>query len=45
MKVAIAANAVGESLKDCVKKYLTDKEYEMVDMSGEVGRASWRERV
>ncbi|MCI7540220.1 MAG: RpiB/LacA/LacB family sugar-phosphate isomerase [Veillonellaceae bacterium] len=33
MKVAIAANAVGKSLKDCVKKYLADKGYEMVDMS------------
>ena len=33
MKVAIAANAVGESLKDCVKKYLAGKGYEMVDMS------------
>ena len=33
MKVAIAANAVGKSLKDCVKKYLEDKGYEMVDMS------------
>lgn len=33
MKVAIAANAVGKSLKDCVKKYLADKGYEMVDLS------------
>ena len=35
MKVAIAANAVGKSLKDCVKKYLEGKGYEMVDMSND----------
>ena len=33
MKVAIAANAVGKELKDCVKAYLADKGYEMVDLS------------
>ena len=33
MKVAIAANAVGKELKDCVKSYLADKGYEMVDLS------------
>ncbi len=33
MKVAIAANADGAKLKDAVKAYLTDKGYEMVDMS------------
>ena len=32
MKVAIAANAVGKELKDCVKAYLADKAYEMVDL-------------
>ena len=35
MKVAIAENAVGKSLKDCVKKYLEGKGYEMVDMSND----------
>ena len=35
MKVAIAANAVGKSLKDCVNKYLEGKGYEMVDMSND----------
>ncbi|MCI6084960.1 RpiB/LacA/LacB family sugar-phosphate isomerase [Selenomonas sp.] len=33
MKVAIAANAVGKELKDCVKSYLAKKGYEMVDLS------------
>ena len=33
MKVAIAANKVGQELKDCVKAYLTKKGYEMVDLS------------
>ena len=33
MKVAIAANGVGENLKQAVKAYLTDKGYEMVDYS------------
>ncbi len=33
MKVAIASNAVGKELKDCVKAYLADKGYEMVDLS------------
>ena len=37
MKVAIAANAVGKSIKACVKKYLADKGAEMGDRSdGEV---------
>ncbi len=33
MKVAIAAHKAGQELKDCVKAYLTDKGYEMVDLS------------
>ena len=33
MKVAIAANKVGQELKDCVKAYLTKKGYEMVNLS------------
>lgn len=33
MKVAIAANQIGASLKDVVKAYLADKGYEMVDYS------------
>ena len=33
MKVAIAANGVGERLKQVVKAYLADKGYEMVDYS------------
>ena len=33
MKIAIAANLVGEHLKDVVKAYLMDKNYEVVDVS------------
>ena len=33
MKVAIAANGVGEKLKNAVKAYLVKKGYDMVDLS------------
>ena len=33
MKIAIAAISVGEHLKDVVKAYLLDKNYEVVDVS------------
>ena len=39
MKVAIAANKVGQELKDCVKAYLTKKGYEIFTATTNVVRA------